>query len=239
MKIRISIPEPCQEGWNNMTPVDDQRSHCKSCNRVLTDFSQMSDTELALYFTQSKGKLCGHFAKHQLNRPLFVPAENPKKKYWLSALWLIPFAWFAKPAQAQTITGKPPVCVNDGKQQTVADTTKQQQAVPAATKISGTITDANTGKPVKNAEVTLSYRKDYNSPLEPVCKTTTDAKGNYSLPLPVQEKGKMGTWLITAAEPNYIHGYSLYKPEEQKEKYDIALRDAMDVMDGVMVIDRD
>lgn len=45
--MKISIPEPCHEDWNLMTPVDFNRRHCAACDRTLTDFSSMTDAPAA------------------------------------------------------------------------------------------------------------------------------------------------------------------------------------------------
>lgn len=43
--LRVSIPEPCHEDWHEMTPVEFNRRHCRACDRVLTDFSTMTDVQ--------------------------------------------------------------------------------------------------------------------------------------------------------------------------------------------------
>ena len=46
MKYKISIPEPCHEDWNRMTPNEKGR-FCDSCEKTIIDFSNYSKTELA------------------------------------------------------------------------------------------------------------------------------------------------------------------------------------------------
>jgi|GEM_PF-5561723 hypothetical protein len=103
-QLTISIPEPCGEQWSEMKKVDDCHRHCAACDRVLTDFAQMSDDELVLFFRHSKGKVCGRFRSDQLNRPLPLLPEHKSKARWWKAAALLPFAFFSKSASAQQLS---------------------------------------------------------------------------------------------------------------------------------------
>lgn len=99
--IQITIPDPCAVPWNGMTPVDDDRRHCSSCNKVVTDFSRMSDDELMLYMRHSSGKMCGRFSVEQINRPFQLLPENSTKAKWWRTLFLFPLLIFGKSGKAQ------------------------------------------------------------------------------------------------------------------------------------------
>lgn len=63
-----SIPQPCNEDWNAMTPRDKGR-YCNSCAKVVVDFTTMNDAEIVNYLQQhSKQKTCGHFRNEQLHQ---------------------------------------------------------------------------------------------------------------------------------------------------------------------------
>ncbi len=65
--MKISIPKPCQENWNDMTP-ENQGVFCKVCSKVVVDFSTMSDEEVIRYFENKKQeKTCGRFRLSQLS----------------------------------------------------------------------------------------------------------------------------------------------------------------------------
>lgn len=65
--MKISIPKPCQENWNDMTP-ENQGVFCKVCSKVVVDFSNMSDEEVIRYFENKKQeKTCGRFRLSQLS----------------------------------------------------------------------------------------------------------------------------------------------------------------------------
>ena len=64
----ITVPNPCNENWNSMTPQNQGR-FCSSCQLVVTDFTKMDDQEIINYFrTHQKEKICGHFRSDQLTR---------------------------------------------------------------------------------------------------------------------------------------------------------------------------
>lgn len=60
----IHLPVPCHEDWQKMKAVDGGR-HCGSCNKVLPDFSSMSDEQITA-FIQRTGTSCGHFRADQV-----------------------------------------------------------------------------------------------------------------------------------------------------------------------------
>lgn len=72
----ISIPKPCHEDWNKMTP-DAKGAFCGSCQKSVYDFSKKTDEEIiAVFEKEEKGKVCGRFTPAQLTRPV-VSFENP------------------------------------------------------------------------------------------------------------------------------------------------------------------
>lgn len=63
----------------------------------------MTDDELILMFRYSNGKLCGRFAKFQLDRPLRRLPEKTTPARWWRTLLLLPLTFFAKPSKAQNL----------------------------------------------------------------------------------------------------------------------------------------
>lgn len=64
--MRISIPKPCHENWNDMTP-EQQGAFCNVCSKVVVDFSVMSDDEVIAYLQNKHSeKTCGRFRASQL-----------------------------------------------------------------------------------------------------------------------------------------------------------------------------
>ncbi|WP_041326921.1 carboxypeptidase-like regulatory domain-containing protein [Robiginitalea biformata] len=71
MAFKISIPEPCGENWNEMTPTE-KGAFCETCEKEVVDFTSLSDAEIAQKLDAGK-KLCGRFRPNQLDRTI-VPA---------------------------------------------------------------------------------------------------------------------------------------------------------------------
>ena len=71
----IKINNPCQENWNEMTQ-NDKGKHCAVCAKTVVDFSKLSDNQVIKLIENSKGKVCGHFNKTQLNRTLTQTNEQ-------------------------------------------------------------------------------------------------------------------------------------------------------------------
>jgi hypothetical protein len=64
-KHKITIPEPCHEDWNKMTPNDNGR-FCGSCSKNIVDFTNMLPDEIQVYF-QQHSNVCGRFKNSQLD----------------------------------------------------------------------------------------------------------------------------------------------------------------------------
>jgi hypothetical protein len=84
-QLTISIPTPCTEDWNAMTP-DKNGKFCASCQKTVVDFSRMSDAEIFHYFDNFKGSTCGNFSEKQLNTPIIEPLTLKPQNRWAWAL---------------------------------------------------------------------------------------------------------------------------------------------------------
>ena len=66
----ITIPKPCHEDWNKMTP-DQKGAFCGSCQKSVYDFTKKTDEEVSEILLKSNGsKICGRFNAEQLERPI-------------------------------------------------------------------------------------------------------------------------------------------------------------------------
>ena len=84
-KMQITIPQPCHESWDKMTQAE-KGKFCGSCQKVVVDFSKMTDTELIAYFKKPKDSVCGRFKENQLNRVITAP---PKRLPWIKYFFQI------------------------------------------------------------------------------------------------------------------------------------------------------
>ncbi|ABG60907.1 hypothetical protein [Cytophaga hutchinsonii] len=72
----IQIKNPCDADWQKMTP-DTAGKFCSSCEKVVVDFSKMSDTEIKDYFiVHFQQKTCGRFLTSQVDRELKTDSKN-------------------------------------------------------------------------------------------------------------------------------------------------------------------
>jgi hypothetical protein len=62
---KITIPKPCHEDWDKMTPNDNGR-FCGSCSKNVVDFTNMLPDEIQMYF-QQHSNVCGKFNNSQLD----------------------------------------------------------------------------------------------------------------------------------------------------------------------------
>ncbi len=103
--ILLHIPEPCHENWDAMTPQDKGR-HCQSCNKIVVDFSVMTDRQVLDYLKNAKGNTCGRFYNDQLQRPLIEPQKQPSKWNYFVASIASFFVSVKLIAQGSALQGK-------------------------------------------------------------------------------------------------------------------------------------
>jgi hypothetical protein len=82
--LMLSIPNPCSENWNNMTPQEKGR-FCDTCRKCVVDFTAMSDAAVLDYFNKNNGKICGRFDKRQLDRVLIINDKRFQKRFNIAA----------------------------------------------------------------------------------------------------------------------------------------------------------
>jgi hypothetical protein len=132
--IQIKVPKPCHENWHNMT-LKEQGRFCASCEKIVVDFSKMSDRELLNHLSKAVGQpVCGRFANDQLNRNM-APVAN-KRRFSLMYVWnlLLATALFFESCNDST-TGEPKVLEKPvvQKAEEEPDTGKAAIAVDTAT----------------------------------------------------------------------------------------------------------
>lgn len=101
----ISIPEPCSQSWDEMTPLTGGR-HCANCCKTVTDFSEMTNQQIVDTLSNT-GNICGRFTKHQLNSINFDLQEKKNfswRRLGLAASLL--FATACKTMGEPRLTGK-------------------------------------------------------------------------------------------------------------------------------------
>lgn len=94
-KLRITIPKPCHEDWNIMTPEETGR-FCAVCSKGVVDFTDKTSVEIQDYFINNRGKnICGRFKSKDVNTfDIKIPQsilkqQMPFQKAFLLALFVV------------------------------------------------------------------------------------------------------------------------------------------------------
>lgn len=101
--VNISIPKPCHEDWNKMTP-DEKGRHCKVCQKSVFDFTSKTDEYIAKTFTENTN-ICGRFKSTQLKRDLVFSRKD--KNSYMSFLASGLFAFLGLSSQLGFSQGEP------------------------------------------------------------------------------------------------------------------------------------
>ena len=148
--INISIPEPCHEDWNKMTPVEKGR-FCNACNKTVFDFTGKSDEQIIETF-ESRGNLCGRFKVTQLDRQLVLErkSKNSFKTLLASGIFSVLTFGYYHEAKAQN---KPKVVQTDSISNV---TLKGKQAVSVLKEkiVNGFVVDES-GMPLPGANILI------------------------------------------------------------------------------------
>ncbi|WP_346984733.1 TonB-dependent receptor plug domain-containing protein [Chryseobacterium sp. POE27] len=109
--MKLTIPAPCHENWDTMTP-DEKGRFCSVCSKTVRDFTVSSDREVMKAFSRPEDHICGRFNASQLNRNLQYSEIN---------------SVFVKFAVGFMLTAGGLIAVH-GQQNTINDSTKTEDA---------------------------------------------------------------------------------------------------------------
>jgi len=80
LSLCLSIPTPCHEDWEKMTPNERGR-FCAHCQKTVVDFTKWTDTALYDFFSKQTAHVCGRFAEHQLDHEIKIPLQPHSRLY--------------------------------------------------------------------------------------------------------------------------------------------------------------
>ena len=72
--MKITIPTPCHENWNEMTPNEMGR-HCTVCSKTVKNFTDYNYEEI-YNGLNSNQNICGRFNDNQLNKDFYHETIN-------------------------------------------------------------------------------------------------------------------------------------------------------------------
>ncbi|MBI3510060.1 MAG: hypothetical protein HY064_05315 [Bacteroidetes bacterium] len=88
-KTMITIPKPCSENWNEMTPEAKGRL-CDKCCKVVVDFTKKTTNEIVNFLQKnSESKVCGRFKATEITVPTFVKPRMPRYKIFAAAVLFV------------------------------------------------------------------------------------------------------------------------------------------------------
>lgn len=154
MASRISIPTPCPASWADMTPAPGGR-HCAACNKVVVDFSGLSNEEVLTKLRQASGQVCGRFRPEQVSPATVLHGSWAR---WLAAA-VVALSSCEKPNPAEIRLRQSPK---------VSET--------SSFSAQGRVLDQATGQPIAGARVVCLADSTLHA--------TTTADGQFSLLLP-------------------------------------------------------
>jgi len=113
MTNKISIPKPCHEDWNNMSP-EQQGRHCTACNKTVIDFTNWDEHQIRSYLESRSGeRVCGRFnitqlavAEEQASVLPLILKSNISILRKIAAIVLLCFGVASSQSYAQKIKGK-------------------------------------------------------------------------------------------------------------------------------------
>lgn len=145
-QLVISIPNPCKENWDEMTPVDGGK-HCNHCSKKVYDFTGYSDKQLYQFFEQNKGAICGLYLNEQVNRTIIIPLQPKSQLYRLSIAMGLTLL-FSQPL-ITTAQSRPPI-----KQDSLVTKSNKLIGPENIVDLIGRVTNENK-HPIANASITI------------------------------------------------------------------------------------
>lgn len=161
----ISIPTPCHESWDAMSPAEQGR-FCQSCQKTVIDFSTMSDKELFSFLGNATRNICGRFHGEQLNREVSMPVNTRRQP-------LMPIAAMV----AALTVAIPSVKANhqSEKMQMTSDKSARTQSMDSLPHVTGIVKDSIEDVRLAGAIVKIKGHD---------MQTVTDSVGKFELHIP-------------------------------------------------------
>lgn len=175
--LTLNIPEPCNENWQEMTPVTGGR-HCDTCAKTVIDFTIYTDAELIRFFTQKQHtSICCRLHETQMNREL-MPA--PIQPFWRVQSQRVAAFLIA----AQTLT----IHVFAQHSRRAHTTSAPASGNSHQHELRGQLLGASDGQSL--ARLTFNLRIGVTDSIQ----VTTDSNGHFYVPLPVAFKNGVFSW---------------------------------------------
>ena len=166
--LTLSVPTPCSQQWGSFTQVPGG-GFCSSCNKVVVDFTTLTDAQILDHFKHATGTTCGKFLPGQLKSYAFGeqvkvhPGLMLLKAGFLSLLFLT----LARPASAQV-----------SREKTKTELSGSFKMRQDSIAFRGVVTSAEDHSPVPGVNVILKGS---------AVGTVTDSDGRFEFPQPLKK----------------------------------------------------
>lgn len=167
--IRLSIPKPCHEKWDDFAPTT-TGGFCSSCSKNVIDFTKMTDADIIEFIKTKPTNTCGRFRQGQLKDYTLARTYDlkikPSRMLLRAGLISLAMAFINKPTTAQTVTQ--PVKT----EQTLSEKLKSASGKRI---ITGIVRD-NDSIPMPGVNVVVAGTQN---------GIVTDAEGRFQVPEPI------------------------------------------------------
>ncbi len=184
--LKLSIPEPCTQNWNEMTETERGR-FCASCSKHVVDFTHFSDQQLKDFFAKNTASVCGRLGVDQMERELIL-REHSRRGLLIPKLFIgaaLATALAGK-AEAQQMNTRPLTMGKVMLSEPEKKVPEPESDVPI--RIVGQVKD-NFGEGVPFASVMIKETQN---------ATVTDIDGNFRIDVPEQFNGKKITLMFSS-----------------------------------------
>ncbi len=226
--LQVSIPAPCHEDWNRMTPVGRNQRHCGSCAKNVTDFSWMTDREIHQFLAVAGNHLCGRFRADQLERPIRALVKPVTGWRSLAAAGgLLLSAGMSVQAMGTPSSMQP---VRDFTALALIPAVRQNSGQAVSDTLRGRVVDS-TGEPLVGVTVLL---------LGTTTETVTDFGGRFSLTAAAGQRVALHyigfeelDFTVASDDSGYSGEGKIHTLVPQSERYDEAI-----LIAGIVMIDQ-
>ncbi len=167
--IRIAIPTPCHEKWNQFTPTA-KGGFCSSCQKEVIDFTTWNEEKLKVYFKTMPTNSCGKFRKEQLKVYSYTnPQRTPTA--WLSVVLSTLLMVFSARSLSAQVDGKSAQRTEQFEPDEKGEMDVKHRPIPLITEVKGVV-KANEGEVLPGVNVLVKGTQE---------GTVTDEKGRFSI----------------------------------------------------------
>ncbi len=173
MKNRLEIPNSCNQDWNKMSTLEQNR-FCSKCQKEIFDFTSSSNSDI-LKILGKNDKVCGRLYQSQLNQNLLKDKKHFYVAKIIAIVGLGSILGISEPVQGKTYQNK----VEYQQKSHWKSFSIRNQEKDSIT-IKGSVVDS-LGKPLEGINVIFK-----NSNIG----VATDEKGYYSIDIPESKMNK-------------------------------------------------